>query len=322
MTKIFDWCCIPFGYAIRFINSFSPHYIVTVVLMALLLKAILFVPTVLHTRTLQTNSKVKIREEQIMQKYRDMKKLLPDSDLETRHEYNKQQEVEILAMYKDMGYHFGLAGVVPIIQYPVLVALYRTITNPLTFIYRLSTERITEIAEFLSEKGIAIKSQLNMLPYIAKYSTELGLEGEKFPSLSLFGQNLSDTPSIKRPILLAIPIMILLCSVFYPMIVNKRLEISKNPLTYVRILFTTLLSYTVPAIAGMYWIVRYPLNYIQQILIKKILAKHPSKGEIAFQNYQNHLLSEGEKNNDTLQNQEQERTDNPEDGKGCGNNEC
>jgi len=289
---MFDWLYQGLGYVIRFCYSLTNNnYVIALFLFALVVKVVLFPFGIKQQKNMVKQAKLRPREMAIRKKYAGR------NDQKTQQ---KQQE-EIMALYQEENFN-PMGGCLPLlIQFPILIALYRVITQPLTYICQFSSETVAainaKIAEFMSAGGSEAITKATK-GYSAEITTitqmkEIGLENfasiegfsaQVIPNFEIFSGalNLSYTPSIKNlSWLVLIPILTLVFTLLSTRITKKlsyqapsTQDMANNPsmkiMEYSMPLLSTYICFTVPAAIGVYWIYQNVLSILQQFVLFKL----------------------------------------------------
>ncbi len=289
---MFDWLYQGLGYVIRFCYSLTDNnYVIALFLFALVVKVVLFPFGIKQQKNMVKQAKLRPKEMAIRKKYQGR------NDQKTQQ---KQQE-EIMALYQEENFN-PMGGCLPLlIQFPILIALYRVITQPLTYICQFSAETVAainaKISEFMSAGGGEAITKATK-GYSAEITTitqmkEIGLENfasiegfsaEVIPNFEIFSGalNLSYTPSITNlSWLVIIPVLTLIFTLLSTKITKKlsyqapsTQDMANNPsmkiMEYSMPLLSTYICFTVPAAIGVYWIYQNVLSILQQFVLFKL----------------------------------------------------
>lgn len=289
---MFDWFFQGLGWIIRFCYSLTNNYAIALLLFALLVKIILFPLGIKQQKNMVKQAKLKPREMAIRKKYAGR------NDQKTQQ---KQQE-EIMQLYKEENFN-PMGGCLPLlIQLPILLSLYRVITQPLTYLCQFSKETITAITERITSLTTAAGEQIaeagiKASAYSAEITSitqmkELGFENftdipgfaaEVIPNFELFGGlNLALTPSVTNiSWLILIPIFTLVFTLLSTKITKKlsyqapsTQDVANNStmkiMEYSMPLLSTYITFTVPATIGLYWIYNNVFSILQQAILYKL----------------------------------------------------
>ena len=295
--NIFDIINVPLGYIIKFCYWLIPNYALALLLFAIIIKIVLFPLSIKQQKNMVKQASLKPKEMAIRKRYAGR------TDKPTQQ---KMQE-DLMQLYQTEKFN-PMGGCLPVlIQLPVLYALYAVVTNPLKYICNMTSETITNIGTRISElyleaafttEGLA-SSIINKLEagtaltgiekanIIRHAGTELfadvlpeGFSVSQLPSFKVFGGaiDLAQTPSITNiNWLIAIPILTFVI-VFFSMRLNRKLTyqptetgdaaMSMKIMDFTMPLLSVWISFTVPAVIGVYWIYQNVLSTVQQFILK------------------------------------------------------
>lgn len=285
---MFNWLYQGLGYIIRFCYSLTNNYALALLLFALFVKLVLFPFGIKQQKNMVKQATLRPREMAIRKKYAGR------TDQKTQQ---KQQE-EIMKLYQDENYN-PMGGCLPLlIQFPILLSLYRVITQPLTYICRFSSETIAavnaRITEIYTAAGIAFETAKGYSAEISsvthmkdigfeKFADIEGFSAEAIPNFEIFGGlNLAYTPSFTDfSWLLLIPLFTLIFTLLSSKISRKLSyqapsaqdaanSASMKIMEYSMPLLSTYICFTVPATIGLYWIFQNILTIVQQVALYKL----------------------------------------------------
>lgn len=280
MFKIFDLINIPLGYLFRFLYQMLNNYGWTLVAFTVITKLILLPLTIKQQKSMSKMQAIQPRLKELQKKYQyDQEKL----------------NQETMKLYKENDVN-PMGGCLPLlIQFPLLIALYNIIRNPLTYVMQLgqSGPSIAEIAEVMNAAGanVLANDQIGMAAKIGEYGSLLA---EKFGELnilninfSFFGFDLSQTPSLTNLTLLSlIPVLAGLTTYLSSWLSNKLTgqttsqknddkQNSMKMMTYLFPLMTVFFSVSLPAGLGFYWILSNIIQTVQQFVMHRMFPPVP-----------------------------------------------
>lgn len=198
MNSLFDIINIPFAYIMRFFDSFTGNYALSLLLFTIIIKLV-FVPFGIKQQKNQIKmAALRPKEEVIRKKYAGR------TDQATMQKM--QQEIMELQQKENVSPFGGCAPM--IVQLVVIMSVYYIIRQPLTYICGMGTETLIELANtlgltvggaavttsnFASFDQInaiaAIEPQLETLLQVPQYEAL-----SKIPNLNFCGLNLGITP--------------------------------------------------------------------------------------------------------------------------------
>ena len=207
---------------------------------------------------------------------------------------------EIQELYQKEGYN-PLGGCLPLlIQFPLLIALFNVVYNPLKYICGLSDDAVNQIklivGDTTSRSSMGLLNKIKELPFDA-FKNVQGFTRDIYddmPNLNVFGVfDLSLTPkdcmnvdaikTVAGWLVLLIPVLTFV-SYFLSMKINRRLMYqpmndlnqaqtgcSNNFMDIVMPLFSVFLAFTYPAALGLYWIFKCLLGILKQFILSKAM---------------------------------------------------
>ncbi len=297
--KIMDLLNIPFGYVMQFFYRFIPNYAVDLLLFAVFVKLILLPFGIKQQKNMIKQAKLRPKEMAIRKKYAGR------TDKVTQ----QKQSQEIMDFYQREGYSpFG--GCLPLLlQFPVIISLYNVVRNPLTYICHLGNS-IGQIAERCKEFGVSASTEIHYIQCIRDHFSSFtdilpeGFTVEQLPNFEIFGGavNLADTPAVSQMNwLLLIPILTFV-SYYVGMKISRKYTyqppqsgaggdamMSTKWMDITMPLMSTFITFTVPAVLGVYWIYQSLLTPIQQILLCKLMP-YPEFTEADFKAAEREML--------------------------------
>lgn len=281
---MFDFIYEFFGWLIRsFYHLFSSTplaYAVALFMFALIIKIVLFPLGIKQQKNMQRQAKLRPREMAIRKKYAGR------NDQATK----QKMQNEVMEMYREE--HFNPAsGCLPtLIQLPLLLMLYTVVRGPLTYIAQFGAEEFEVLGKSLAplfNVGTYSIDTTNEIAAIAVLRENSGfLTGEaaalvqKLPDLSLFGMDLTATPTFASWSVI-IPLLNLFASYFgqllirrmsyQPLVQNENAGgCSPKMMNILMPLMSTYIAFQVPAALGLYWIYTNILSVAQQFILKKM----------------------------------------------------
>ena len=287
--KIMDILYVPFGYLMRGLNVISGgNYLLSLLFFAIAMKLILLFFAVKQHKTQIKAARLRPKMAAIEKKYAGR------NDRATMQKKNE----EIMALQQKEGYS-PLAGCLPmLIQFPIIIALYNVVRNPLTYICRASTEAISNIIERIGTlTGSEISANTTQIALIGKMREcglenfgDLGFNTSLIPKFTVFGNafDLSVTPSFTPENalnywLLLIPVFTFV-SYFFSMKITRRLTMAAQPLQndaqsatankimdFTMPLMSVFFTFALPAAIGVYWIFQSLITMLQQFILVKVM---------------------------------------------------
>ena len=288
LNSIMDIINVPFGYVISWSYHLTHSYVVALLFFAIIMKLVLFPLGIKQQKNMVKQASLRPKEQAIRKKYAGR------TDKVTQQ---KMQE-EIMHLYSRE--HFNPAGgCLPLLlQLPIIWSLYSIITNPLSYICKLSTESVallqTKINELLTAGGMStIDKFTNQIQMITKMR-ELGnqnfdglIEGfttADIPNFTIFNGaiDLSAIPMEHLASwLILIPILTFVVSYFTMKLTRKFTYAPPQPegqnagasmkiMNLSMPLISVFISCTISAAIGVYWMYQNILGLVQQVILSKM----------------------------------------------------
>ena len=130
-----DIISTPFGYLMRFLYQLTDSYAFSLLIFALVVKVVLLPLTIHQRKSSVTQARLRPKERAIKKRYAGR------TDAEAR----LQMSQELQAMYKEEHYNVASGCLPLLIQFPIIIALYNIVRDPLTHITRLSADAVSAI---------------------------------------------------------------------------------------------------------------------------------------------------------------------------------
>lgn len=232
--------------------NFWPNYGVAIIILTILVKIVLLPIAIKQQKAMVGIQKIQPHIEEIRNKY--------------KNDLNKMNE-ETMKLYSEHKVN-PLGGCLPaLIQLPIFIALYKVITEPLTYILNLSQAQIDALRAAYNLMG---GSEIQL----AEISQKL--------SMHFLGLNLALTPNIYTfnavllvPVLAAVTTYLSskISMAMTPSAVENPMQ--KSMLTMLP-LITLFVTFSFPTGLGLYWIVSNIIQMIQQYFLNKYV-----RGEVA-----------------------------------------
>ena len=278
----------PLGWILKLFSSIvGGNYLFAILLFAILIEIVLLPFGIKQQKNSIKQARLRPKEMAIRKKYAG------------RDDQPTQQKMtqEIQELYQKEGYN-PLSGCLPLlIQFPLLIALYNIVINPLKYICGLGDSAIQQISD-ITGVAAANGQTMSLLNPIRKmgYGAFQNVEGftkeafENVPNLDIFGVfDLSLTPSscmnleslgdITAWLVLSIPVLTFL-AYFFSMKMSRKLSYqpmndaqqaqagcSNKMMDIMMPLFSVFISFGVPAALGVYWIFKSLLGVVKQVIL-------------------------------------------------------
>lgn len=266
----------PLAWIINLCYSALDNYALALLMFALIIKILLFPLGIKQQKNSIKQAKLRPKEMAIRNKYKGR----------TDSKAQKSLNNEIQSLYAKEGYN-QLSGCLPLlIQLPILLSVFNVIRNPLRYLCNFSADTVNKIKAVSGARDEI--SALKAMAAAEDFSVYTSIEGaanftkDMIPDFHVFGIDFSAVPKFGANILLLIP-LITFIAVFVSSKLTRKfsyqppktaqsrdMDMSMNLLSISMPLLSTFITFTVPAIVGLYWIYQNVLGVFQQILLSKI----------------------------------------------------
>ena len=298
--QLSDILRVPFSYVIRFAYRLIPNYAVALLLFAIVMKALLFPLSIKQQKNMVKQASLRPKETAIRKRYAGR----------TDRPTQQKMQSEIMELYQRENYNPMGGCLPLLLQFPILIALYNVIIHPLKYLCGFSTARITAIQNEMTrlytlvqegsftpvgqlsetilkrlESGTAVSKlsgieQVNVIRYLGEENFRTWLGNTALPDFTLGPLNLSLTPNFTSDfILLLIPVLTFVIA-FFSMRLTRKMSyqpeqtadqaMSMKMMDFTMPLVSVWITFTVPAVVGIYWIYQNILSVVQQFILKKM----------------------------------------------------
>ena len=280
---MFDIINKPMGFVIRFFNNLvGNRYVLALLLFAIVVEILLLPFAIKQQKNSIKQAKLRPKEMAIRKKYAGR------DDNPTKQKMGQ----EIQELYQKEGYN-PMGGCLPLlIQFPIIIALYNLVMNPLKYICNLSEDVIHEISSVVSAytgvtydaaRNINLLGDMQKLDY-ANFAKVEGFTEEMFnnlPNLQMFGGaiDLGEIPTLSWPPTWLILVPVLTFVSYYasmkvsrkltyqPQAADKATGCSNAIMDIMMPLLSVYISFIVPAAIGVYWIFKSVIGMVKQIIL-------------------------------------------------------
>lgn len=286
----FDFIAKPFGVLMEFIyNTLAfENYGIAILIFTIIIKILLMPLQIKQQRSMLKTQEIQPELQELQRTYANDRNKLAEEQQKLYAKHNISMTAGCLPM---------------LIQFPLIMALYQIIRQPLTYISGLSSDAVSKIAETLEMSAsngyideLALNNALikdsSLLDKVGEWIGKSDLINMNFLGIFDLGENPSfkpneiiDNPSLYVP-LLFIPILSFVSAILLQKLSmarnnqNKKKEEQKkegmnmaNGMMKVMPLLSLVIAFTVPAGLGLYWTISNVLSIGQMALINRILAK-------------------------------------------------
>ena len=284
-----DFITVPIGWLLKFFSTVCGNsYILAILLFSVVMEILMaLIFGIKQQKNSIKQARLRPKEMAIRKKYQG------------RDDKPTQQKMtqEIQELYQKEGYN-PMGGCLPLlIQFPLLIALYNIVINPLKYICGLNDNAITQISTILGMD--TSRGTMSFLGPIADkgYDVFSNVEGftveifENMPNLKAFGgafdlsvmpsscMNLDALKSAASWFVLAVPVLTFIAYFFSMKLTRKftyqpvdaaqqqQMGCSNKMMDIVMPLFSVFISFGVPAALGIYWIFKSILGVISKVIL-------------------------------------------------------
>ena len=272
-----------FGNILNWFNSWTGNYMLALLLFALLVKIILLPLSIMQQKNQIKGAKLRPKMMMIEKKYAGR------NDQVTL----KKKQAEMMELQQKEGYS-AFSGCLPLlIQFPIIIILYRVIQKPLTYISHLGSDLLQKIADAIGYAGKFSSSEIELISQI-KQNMGLAQEGfaeaggtgalaDVLPKMSFFGADLTMKPYFWS-ILLLIPVLNFALGVL-TMKLSKKLngnlaqmtaqtqdqKVSGGIMEWMMPVISLWFAFILPSALGVYWIYQSVLGILQMLILAKVM---------------------------------------------------
>lgn len=274
MESFWDIFYVPLGWLMKMCYTLIPNYGVALILFALIIKLILCWFSIKQQKNSIKQARLYPYERAIRRKY--------NGGRDNKTTQQKMQQ-EIMELQQKEGYS-PLSGCLPLlIQFPILIFVYNVIRSPLRYICGLSSvvvDKIKEMAE-VSDEISALNAMRADFSKFAEIEGIGDLTVEKLPNFNMFGLDMSVTPNGGGYIYLIIPILTFFVLFFASKLTRRfsyqppredqtpETELSMKIMNLTMPLISVFISFSTPAVVGIYWMYQNMLGVLQQFILSK-----------------------------------------------------
>ena len=272
-----------FGNILNWFNSWTGNYMLALLLFALLVKIILLPLSIMQQKNQIKGAKLRPKMMLIEKKYAGR------NDQVTL----RKKQAEMMELQQKEGYS-AFSGCLPLlIQFPIIIILYRVIQKPLTYISHLGSDLLQKIADAIGYAGKFSSSEIELISEINKNmetasatyaaETEGGILADVLPKMTFFNADLTMKPYFWS-ILLLIPVLNFGLGVL-TMKLSKKLngnlaqmtaqtsdqKVSGGIMEWMMPVISLWFAFMLPSALGVYWIYQSVLGIAQMLILAKVM---------------------------------------------------
>lgn len=278
----------PLGWIIYVCYKVIPVYGVALILFAMIAKTLMFPLAVKQQKSMATMALFKPKMDALQKKYANNKE--------------KYQE-ELQKLYTEEGYNPLSAGCLPLlIQLPIIYGLIDVVYKPLTHIFHVSSEFITQATEILTGLGVdtaKVKTtiQLEIVNQVHKNAGAFSsldpavIERIQNFNLNFLGINLGEIPTWTFAPIVLIPVLSGITSIVLSYISNKlngsATQQNKGMnfmMMFIMPLSSVYFATLFPAGVGFYWLISNVYSIAQTIVLRKYYSPEKMAEKVAKEN--------------------------------------
>ena len=279
----FDFIAKPFGIVMEFIyNTLAfKNYGIAILIFTVVIKILLMPLQIKQQRSM-------VKQQEIQPELQELQKTYANDRAKLAEEQQKLYAKYNISM---------TAGCLPLlIQFPLIIALYQIIRQPLTYISGLSAGAVAKIAEVLKlNDELIINNALikdsSLLGQVSQWMDKSDIINMNFLKIFDLGETpafnpktIIDNPSLYLPLLL-IPILSGVSAILLQHMSMARVNGAKkkeekkegpnvaNGMMKLMPIMSFVIAFTVPSGLGLYWTISNVLSIGQTVLINRIFAK-------------------------------------------------
>ena len=272
-----------FGNILNLFNSWTGNYMLALLLFALMIKIILLPLAIMQQKNQIKGAKLRPKILLIEKKYAGR------NDQPTL----KKKQAEIMELQQKEGYS-AFSGCLPLlIQFPIIIILYRVIQKPLSYVSHFGSELLAKLAEAVGYESSYSASEIGLLSAIKQNADaaqtafadagETGLLADVLPKMTFFNADLTVKPYFWS-ILLLIPVINFALGVL-TMKLSKKLngnmaqltaqtqdqKISGGIMEWMMPVVSLWFAFILPSALGVYWIYQSVLGILQMLILAKVM---------------------------------------------------
>lgn len=287
--SILDILYIPMGFIMRVCYSITNNYAFALLLFALVMQLILLPFGIKQQKGMIKQASLRPKESAIRKKYAGR----------TDQATQKKMNDELMALYQAENYN-PASGCLPLlIQLPIILALFKVVRQPLTYITRLDEGVIEALKSAVEQLGGTLTTSYEEISVIT-FIRDNGLDGIRsiitnfdelsgitestvFPDFTMFGVfDLSVIPSSQFIPYILVPVLTGAVMLITTMLQRKftyqseatqdtQNKSSMKIMMWISPLMCAYFAYIVPSAIGVYWIWRNLLSFLQQVILSKVM---------------------------------------------------
>lgn len=260
MDSILNIFAIPVSYIFKWLGYIFGHNFAFLMFMLTLIINLLMLPLTIKTqRSTANQQRLKPKLDALKKKYGD--------NMTQQDKLKYQQEMQELYQKENVSMSGGCLPL--LIRFPFLLAVYRVIQSPLTYIFGQSAKQLKDLAKIAGVKATGYYE----IPLMAKLTTAAGAPAALLASMkewdfTFFGMNLMETPKFsfnfselksEQIVLWIIPFLAFGAQMLTS-VISLRMQKKMNPdqpnmtgMMLTMPLISLFFAFSLPAAVGLYW---------------------------------------------------------------------
>ena len=275
-----DFINQPIAWLLNVCYNMTGSYVLALLVFALFVKIILLPLGIKQHSNSLKQATLRPKEAAIVKKYKG------------RNDRQSQQkrQMEIQEIQQKAGYS-QLAGCLPLlIQFPIIIIIYNVIRSPLTYLTGFAKDTVAAVKTVASSVMGVEAAKLDEIAVLANMRKDLapfaGIEGvtlDKLPKFTELGLDLSQTPEFGANVLMLIPLLTFALTFMTSKLTRKLsyqspiqeqqsndAKLSLLIMDLMLPLLSTWITFSVPAVIGVYWMYQSVLGVLQQFIMVKV----------------------------------------------------
>lgn len=272
------------GFILRIAYSLTDNYLLAIMLFTLVMELILSPFGIKQQKNQVKQASLAPKAAAIRKKYAGR----------TDQATQQKMQNEMMEMYQRENFNPAGGCGTMLIQFPIIIALFQVVTNPLRYICNMPTGEINNLTELLKDQVPATSHypQYNLINYLNSDGVDISqftadhiapsLKDIVLPDFTIGNIDLSMTPSFDNiNWLLLIPVITFVVMVASQKIMQKftyqapetqdaQNNMSMKIMTWTMPLLSVYFEFQMPAVIGVYWIFRNILSTLERILFAKL----------------------------------------------------
>ena len=272
-----DWFLVPFAWLMRTFNAWTGHYLLAILLFAILMKILLLPFGISQQKRQIKSAKLRPKIALIEKKY---------AGRTDRRTMEKKQQ-EIMALQQAEGYS-PLSGCLPmILQMVLIIVLYGIIQNPLTHICQFDATTIQAIKDAVAaaDPSFEIKNEISLFAVKELWQNLPEVAGKELPNFSIGILDFSRNPNIAEWPMAILPFLVFAIQ-FGTMKVtrifmgndptrmqgnDRNTKISNWIMDLMMPAMSLWFAFILPGALGVYWIYQGLLGLLQSFTLAKVM---------------------------------------------------